>query len=52
MREETMTLDELKEYVRNMPEDEILTVRFERFEEEGKDENYGRNDRNDGNKAV
>ena len=28
MTEETMTLAQLKEYIRNMPEDEILTVRF------------------------
>ena len=52
MTEETMTLDELKEYVRNMPEDEILTVRFEGFEDEGKDECDGRNDRNGRDEAV
>ncbi|MBQ7372201.1 MAG: hypothetical protein IJW67_10060 [Blautia sp.] len=47
-----MTLDELKEYVRNMPEDEILTVRFEEYKAEGEDEHNGRNDRNDRDEAV
>ena len=46
MKEETMTLAQLKEYIRDMPEDEILSIRFE-----GEDE-HGRDDRNDGNEAV
>jgi hypothetical protein len=46
MKEETMTLSELKEYIRDMPEDEILTLRFE------EEDDYGRDDRNDGNEAV
>ena len=38
MREETMTLDELKEYVRNMPEDEILIITVEsEGDENGRD---------------
>lgn len=46
MKEETMTLAQLKEYIRQMPEDEILTINFE---EETKD---GRNDRDDSCEAV
>ena len=46
MKEETMTLSELREYIRDMPEDEILTLRFEEEDE------HGRDDRNDGNEAV
>ena len=46
MMEKTMTLAQLKEYIRNMPEDEILTVRFE---EETDD---GRTNRDDGDEAV
>ena len=46
MKEETMTLAQLKEYIRDMPEDEILTIRFE------EDDEYGRDDGNDGNEAV
>ena len=42
MKEETMTLSELKEYIRDMPEDEILTLRFEEEDE------HGRADRNEG----
>lgn len=36
MKEETMTLLQLKEYIRTMPEDEILTVRFEEEEDDGR----------------
>jgi 23S rRNA-/tRNA-specific pseudouridylate synthase len=36
----------LKEYIRDMPEDEILTLRFE------EEDDHGRDDRNDGNEAV
>ena len=46
MKEETMTLAQLKEYIRDMPEDEILTIRFEEADD------HGRDDRNDGNEAV
>ena len=46
MMEETMTLAQLKEYIRDMPEDEILTVRFE---EETDD---GRTYSDDGDEAV
>ena len=46
MKEETMTLAQLKEYIRQMPEDEILTIYFEG---ETKD---GRNDRDDSCEAV
>ena len=42
----TMTLSELKEYIRDMPEDEILTVTFMEVDDDGRD------DRNDGNEAV
>ena len=42
MKEETMTLAQLKEYIRSMPEDEILTIRFE------EDEDDGRNERKEG----
>ena len=40
--------DAEKEYVfmRDMPEDEILTLRFE------EEDDHGRDDRNDGNEAV
>ena len=44
MKEETMTLAQLKEYIRNMPEDEILTVRFN---EETEDDRDDRDDRDD-----
>ena len=46
MKEETMTLSELKEYIRDMPEDEILTIRFV------EDDDHGRDNGNDGNEAV
>ena len=46
MKEETMTLAQLKEYIRNMTEDEILTVRFNEETEDGRD------DGNDRNKAI
>ena len=46
MKEEIMTLAQLKKYIRDMPEDEILTIRFE------EDDDHGRDDGNDGNKAV
>ena len=46
MKEETMTLAQLKEYIRDMPEDEILTIRFE------EDDAHGRDNGNDGNEAV
>jgi len=46
MKEETMTLAQLKEYIRDMPEDEILTIRFE------EDDDHGRDDGNDGSEAV
>ena len=46
MKEETMTLAQLKEYIRVMPEDEILTIRFE------EDDDHGRDDGNDGSEAV
>lgn len=42
---ESMTLTELQEYIREMPEDEILTVYLEETDD-------GRNDRNDGDGAV
>ena len=34
MKEETMTLAQLKEYIRSMPEDEFLTIRFEEDEDD------------------
>ena len=34
---ETMTLEQLKEYIRDMPEDEILKITFEEDEEDGGD---------------
>lgn len=46
MMQETMTLTQLKEYIRNMPEDEILTVCFE------EDADDGRKSRDDGNETV
>ena len=46
IKDETMTLSQLKEYIRDMPEDEILTIRFE------EDDDHGRNEGNDGNEAV
>ena len=46
MKEETMTLAQLKEYIREMPQDEILTIRFEA------DEDHGREDGHDRNKAI
>lgn len=46
MKEETMTLAQLKEYIRQMPEDEILTIHFEGETEDG------RNDRDDSCEAV
>ena len=46
MTEETMTLAQLKEYIRNMPEDEILAVRFEGETDDG------RNIQNDGDETV
>lgn len=46
MKEETMTLAQLKEYIRQMPEDEILTINFEVETEDG------RNDRDDSCEAV
>ena len=46
MKEETMTLAQLKEYIRQMPEDEILTINFEAETEDG------RNDRDDSCEAV
>ena len=33
--EETMTPEQLKEYIRDMPEDEILRIRFMEDEEDG-----------------
>lgn len=45
MKEEIMTLAQLKEYIRDMPEDEILTIRFE-------EDKHGRDDQDDGNEAV
>ena len=47
MKEETMTLAQLKEYIREMPQDEILTIRFEKEEDD-----HGRDNGNDGNEAV
>ena len=50
MKEETMTLAQLKEYIREMPENEILAIRFEiRFKEE---DEHSRDDGNDGSEAV
>ena len=46
MKEETMTLAQLKEYIREMPQDEILTIRFE------EDDDHGRDDGNDGSEVV
>ena len=46
MKEEIMTLAQMKEYIRDMPEDEILTIWFE------EDDDHGRDDGNDGNEAV
>ena len=46
MKEETMTLAQLKEYIREMPQDEILTIRFE------EDDDHGSDDGNDRNKAI
>ena len=46
MKEETMTLAQLKEYIREMQQDEILTIRFE------EDDDHGRDDGNDRNKAI
>ena len=43
MKEEIMTLAQLKEYIRDMPEDVILTIRFEEDGDHGRD---------DGNEAV
>ena len=45
IKDETMTLSQLKEYIRDMPEDEILTIRFE-------EDDHGRDNGNDGNEAV
>lgn len=33
--EETMTPEQLKDYIRDMPEDEILRIRFMEDEEDG-----------------
>ena len=46
MMEETMTLAQLKEYIRDMPEDEILAVRFEGETDDG------RTNSDDGDEAV
>ena len=46
MKQETMTLAQLKEYIREMPADEILTISFEEETEDGRD------DRDDGCEAV
>ncbi len=35
--EETMTPEQLKDYIRDMPEDEILRIRFMEDEEDGGD---------------
>ena len=43
---DTDILSLLKEYIRDMPEDEILTIRFE------EEDDHGRDNGNDGNEAV
>ncbi|MBR3166201.1 MAG: hypothetical protein IKF16_08555 [Lachnospiraceae bacterium] len=38
MTEEIMTLEQLKDYIRKMSEDEILTIWFEKGDDNGRDD--------------